>query len=278
MGRPTATARAEPVDGASFAAEGGANHGMAKLEPGDLVVDIGSNDSTLLQAYPDSLTLVGVDPSGPKFKQYYPAHIRLIPDFFSADLVKRAYPGRRAKVISSIAMFYDLERPQAFVDEIAACWTTRACGCSSRVICLSCSRAIPTIRCATTPRVLRPETDQAHDRPGGAQDRRYRVQRHQWRQFFSNGGQEGGALSRGGNSNRANTGGGKRACDRQYRNLFKICSPHHRSPQQFIVFAARPQKPGEESVGLRRFDQRQRADPVLRPQRRSHSVHSGSQP
>ncbi len=93
--------------------------GMAKLEPGDLVVDIGSNDSTLLQAYPDTLTLVGVDPSGPKFKQYYPAHIRLIPDFFSADLVKRAYPGRRAKVITSIAMFYDLERPQAFVDEIA---------------------------------------------------------------------------------------------------------------------------------------------------------------
>lgn len=93
--------------------------GMAKLESGDLVVDIGSNDSTLLQAYPDNLTLVGVDPSGPKFKQYYPAHIRLIPDFFSADLVKQAYPGRRAKVITSIAMFYDLEQPQAFVDEIA---------------------------------------------------------------------------------------------------------------------------------------------------------------
>lgn len=94
--------------------------GMAKLEAGDLVVDIGSNDSTLLQAYPDTLTLVGVDPSGPKFKQYYPAHVRLIPDFFSAALIKQAYPGRRAKVITSIAMFYDLERPQAFVDEIAS--------------------------------------------------------------------------------------------------------------------------------------------------------------
>lgn len=92
---------------------------MAKLKAGDLVIDIGSNDSTLLQAYPDNLTLVGVDPSGPKFKQYYPEHIRLIPDFFSADLVKQAYPGRRARVITSIAMFYDLEQPQAFVDEIA---------------------------------------------------------------------------------------------------------------------------------------------------------------
>ncbi len=85
----------------------------------DLVVDIGANDSTLLQAYPDSLTLVGVDPSGPKFKQYYPPHIELIPDFFSAALVRGAFPGRSAKVITSIAMFYDLERPQTFVDEVA---------------------------------------------------------------------------------------------------------------------------------------------------------------
>ncbi len=92
---------------------------LATLNPGDLVVDIGSNDSTTLQAYPENLTLVGVDPSGPKFKQYYPAHISLIPDFFSAKLVKAAYPGKRAKVITSIAMFYDLERPQLFVNEIA---------------------------------------------------------------------------------------------------------------------------------------------------------------
>ena len=90
-----------------------------QLGSGDLVVDIGSNDSTLLQAYPKDLTLVGVDPSGPKFKQYYPAHVRLIPDFFSAGLLQRHYPGKRAKVITSIAMFYDLEHPQDFVDEIA---------------------------------------------------------------------------------------------------------------------------------------------------------------
>jgi hypothetical protein len=90
------------------------------LAPGDLVVDIGANDSTLLQNYPDNLTLVGVDPSGPKFSSFYPPHIRLIPDFFSAPLVSKAYPGKRAKVITSIAMFYDLERPQDFVDQVAA--------------------------------------------------------------------------------------------------------------------------------------------------------------
>ena len=92
---------------------------MVTLNPGDLVVDIGSNDSTTLQAYPENLTLIGVDPSGPKFRQYYPPHIRLIPEFFSAKLIKQACPGKRARVVTSIAMFYDLERPQLFVNEIA---------------------------------------------------------------------------------------------------------------------------------------------------------------
>jgi hypothetical protein len=91
----------------------------AQLAAGELIVDIGANDSTLLQAYPSNLTLVGVDPSGPKFQRFYPPHIRLIPDFFSAELVKKAYPDKRAKVITSIAMFYDLERPQDFVDQVA---------------------------------------------------------------------------------------------------------------------------------------------------------------
>ncbi len=94
-------------------------YSLVKLQAGDLIVDIGSNDSTLLQAYPgQGMQLVGVDPSGPKFRQYYPAHIRLIPDFFSAKLVEKAFPGNRAKVVTSIAMFYDLERPMNFVRDI----------------------------------------------------------------------------------------------------------------------------------------------------------------
>jgi hypothetical protein len=92
---------------------------LANLRDGDLVIDIGANDSTLLQAYPaQGLDLVGIDPSGPKFARYYPPHIRLIPDFFNAKLMERAFPGRRAKVVTSIAMFYDLERPMDFVRDI----------------------------------------------------------------------------------------------------------------------------------------------------------------
>ncbi len=89
------------------------------LEDGDLVVDIGSNDSTTLQAYPaGGPLLIGMDPTGVKFRKYYPPHIQLIPDFFCASLLKGRFPGKKAKVITSFAMFYDLENPTAFMKEI----------------------------------------------------------------------------------------------------------------------------------------------------------------
>ena len=88
------------------------------LQPGDLIVDIGSNDSTTLQAYPNNMTLVGVDPTGAKFRSFYPTHVELIPDFFSSSLVKERYPGRKAKVVTSFSMFYDLEAPVQFMREI----------------------------------------------------------------------------------------------------------------------------------------------------------------
>jgi hypothetical protein len=88
---------------------------------GDLILDIGSNDSTTLQSYPRGLELVGIDPTGVKFARYYPPHIRLIPEFFSARAFHTCYPGRRAKIITSFAMFYDLESPQAFMADIHQC-------------------------------------------------------------------------------------------------------------------------------------------------------------
>jgi C-methyltransferase C-terminal domain/Putative zinc binding domain/Methyltransferase domain len=88
------------------------------LRAGDLVVDIGSNDSTTLQAYNPDLLLVGIDPTGVKFHEYYPPHIALIPDFFSSELLKKRFPGKKAMVITSFSMFYDLEEPMAFMQEV----------------------------------------------------------------------------------------------------------------------------------------------------------------
>lgn len=88
------------------------------LDKGDLVVDIGSNDGTTLGFYPESLTLVGVDPTASKFLDFYRSHINVIPDFFNGKVIDDAFPRKKAKVITSFAMFYDLDRPIDFAVEI----------------------------------------------------------------------------------------------------------------------------------------------------------------
>jgi cyclopropane fatty-acyl-phospholipid synthase-like methyltransferase len=86
---------------------------------GDLVLDIGSNDGTLLSHYPaGGPTLCGIDPTAAKFRQHYREDISVIPDFFSAELVLRRFGDQRARIITSIAMFYDLQRPMEFVRQI----------------------------------------------------------------------------------------------------------------------------------------------------------------
>ena len=91
---------------------------LVALSPGDLIVDIGSNDSTTLQAYPKNLDLVGIDPTGVKFHSYYPQHVKLVPDFFSSRVLMESFPGRKAKVVTSFSMYYDLESPMDFMREV----------------------------------------------------------------------------------------------------------------------------------------------------------------
>ena len=91
------------------------------LRDGDLVVDIGSNDGTSLGVYPPGkYSLLGIDPSGEKFMDHYPPGVKLVPDFFSGKIVNDAAQGKKAKVITSFSMFYDLEDPIAFAREIEA--------------------------------------------------------------------------------------------------------------------------------------------------------------
>jgi hypothetical protein len=93
---------------------------FADLKPGDTVVDIGSNDATSLHAYATGgLTRIGIDPTGRKFSRFYTDGIRLVPDFFSARNF-RATGAAPAKIVTSIAMFYDLEDPVAFARDVEA--------------------------------------------------------------------------------------------------------------------------------------------------------------
>jgi hypothetical protein len=96
---------------------------MVQPAAGDVVLDIGSNDGTTLKAYSTvGLERVGIDPTGRKFASYYPAGIRLVPEFFSAEAFRRVSP-KPARIVTSIAMFYDLESPIDFAREVASVLT-----------------------------------------------------------------------------------------------------------------------------------------------------------
>ncbi len=89
------------------------------IQAGDLVIDIGSNDCTLLKSYGiEGVDYVGMDPTGLKFKKYYPEYVELFPDFFSAENLVKIRGNKKAKAITSIAMFYDLEDPISFAKDI----------------------------------------------------------------------------------------------------------------------------------------------------------------
>lgn len=96
------------------------------LQAGDLVVDIGSNDATLLKSYTTlGIQRLGIDPTGVKFRHLYPPDIQLVPDFFSRANFVAAVGNAKARLITSIAMFYDLEKPIEFAQEIHDCLSDR---------------------------------------------------------------------------------------------------------------------------------------------------------
>jgi SAM-dependent methyltransferase len=91
---------------------------MAGLQQGDLVLDIGCNDGTLLKSYRTSgIKRLGIDPSN-VVAHARAAGLEVVNDFFSAAALRSAYPTQKPKVITSIAMFYDLENPHKFVQDI----------------------------------------------------------------------------------------------------------------------------------------------------------------
>jgi NDP-4-keto-2,6-dideoxyhexose 3-C-methyltransferase len=92
---------------------------LTRLRPGDAVLDIGCNDGTLLRHYETpGLRRFGIDPSAGQFADDFPPGVRLIVDYFSAERVRREAGGLRFKIITSIAMFYDIVTPLQFMREI----------------------------------------------------------------------------------------------------------------------------------------------------------------
>ncbi len=95
---------------------------IVPLRSGDYVIDIGANDGTLLRGYKiPGLSLIGYEPARNLGEYNRVGTTKIFVDFFNAATWEKEFPGKTAKVITAIAMFYDLEDPNAFVADVAKC-------------------------------------------------------------------------------------------------------------------------------------------------------------
>ena len=88
---------------------------IVKPKKNDLILDIGSNDGTLLNLYTNKFKRYGVDPTAKKFKKYYQKDIKILPKIFKKNIFSQKI---KFKIITAIAMFYDLRDPVSFCKQI----------------------------------------------------------------------------------------------------------------------------------------------------------------
>jgi hypothetical protein len=81
-----------------------------------VVLDIGCNDGTLLNCYPETFVKFGVDPSDVAHE--VGNDVDVVQDIFPSSELKAKLGGSKVDAITSIAMFYDLEEPCHFVEQI----------------------------------------------------------------------------------------------------------------------------------------------------------------
>ncbi len=85
----------------------------------DVWLDIACNDGTLLKAVPDHLTKVGIDPADDTFYEHSSKVAHVVQDYFSAEAYAQTpFAHIKPKVVTCIAMFYDLSDPRPFIRDI----------------------------------------------------------------------------------------------------------------------------------------------------------------
>jgi SAM-dependent methyltransferase len=90
-----------------------------KPEKDDIWLDIACNDGTLLSYAPPYMKRIGIDPCDDSYFKESSNHGEIIQDYFSKDAWnKTTVKYKKAKIITCIAMFYDLDDPQPFVQSM----------------------------------------------------------------------------------------------------------------------------------------------------------------
>jgi len=96
---------------------------MFPLKKGDVVLDIGSNDGTMLRTYTvPELVFVGVEPAINLADEGKIGLTHFINDFWNYEKYNDVV-GKKAKVITAIGMFYDMEDPNQFIADSAKALT-----------------------------------------------------------------------------------------------------------------------------------------------------------
>ena len=92
---------------------------IVKFKKGDVALDIASNDGTLLKSYKSSnIKCIGIDPTISRFKNFYPKNFNISSAFFSKKKYLKLSKNKKAKTITSIAVFYDIIKPDNLVSDI----------------------------------------------------------------------------------------------------------------------------------------------------------------
>jgi SAM-dependent methyltransferase len=97
------------------------NSNLVKIKANDHVLDIASNDGTLLNFYEKKIVTVGVDPLVNKYRSYYNKISYKISNFFRIDDIKKLNLKKKFKIITSFSVFYDLKDPNRFIRDIKEC-------------------------------------------------------------------------------------------------------------------------------------------------------------